>query len=196
MKQTLTIATATAILALGAGLSLPAAAADTYQLDPTHTYPSFEADHEGGASIWRGKFTKSSGTVVLDRAARTGTLAVKIDPASVASGNSILDAELRSEEFFDVAKFPDASYTGSRIRFEGEVPVEVIGSFTFHGVTRPLNLKLESFKCYQSPRIHREVCGTEATATFDRGDFGVDNGRAYGYSLKTVLHIQAEAIRQ
>jgi len=185
-----------AIAALSASWSSGALAADTYQLDPTHTYPSFEADHEGGASIWRGKFNKSSGSVVLDRAAGTGTLNVEIDPASISSGSSVLDAELRSEEFFDVAKFPKAVYSGSRIRFEGDRPVEVIGTLTFHGVTRPLNLKLESFKCYQSPRIHREVCGTEASATFDRGDFGVDNGKAYGYSLKTVLHIQAEGIKQ
>jgi len=192
MKRTLMIA----IAALSAGWSAGALAADTYQLDPTHTYPSFEADHEGGASIWRGKFNKSSGSVVLDRAAGTGMLKVEIDPASISSGSSVLDAELRSDEFFDVAKFPTAVYNGSRIRFDGDRPVEVIGTLTFHGVTRPLNLKLESFKCYQSPRIHREVCGTEASATFDRGDFGVDNGKAYGYSLKTVLHIQAEGIKQ
>lgn len=184
-----------AIAAICAGLHINANATDVYHLDPSHTYPSFEADHEGGASIWRGKFTKSSGVVVLDRVAKSGTLNVKIDPASVSTGNSVLDAELRSDEFFDVAKFPDAVYNGSQIRFEGETPVEVIGTFTFHGVTRPLNLKLESFKCYPNPRIKREVCGTEASATFDRGDFGVDNGRAYGYSLKTVLHIQAEAIK-
>jgi len=185
-----------AIAAVAAGLSLNVLAADMYQLDPTHTYPSFEADHEGGASIWRGKFTRSSGAVVIDRSARTGTLHVKIDPSSISTGNSVLDAELRSDEFFDVARFPDAIYDGSQIRFDGDTPVEVIGTLTFHGVTRPINLTLESFKCYPNPRVKREVCGTEATATFDRGDFGVDNGKAYGYSLKTILHIQAEAIRQ
>ena len=192
MQQALMIV----IAALSAGLSTGALAADTYQLDPTHTYPSFEADHEGGASIWRGKFNKSSGSVVLDRAAATGTLDVKIDPASISTGSGALDAELRSDEFFDVARFPDAEYKGGQIRFEGDRPVEVIGALTFHGVTKPLKLKLESFKCYQSPRIHREVCGTEASATFDRGDFGVDNGQQYGYGLKTILHIQAEGIKQ
>lgn len=192
MKKQLTIV----IAALGASLSIDAMGADMYQLDPTHTYPSFEADHEGGASIWRGKFTKTSGAIVLDRAARSGTLNVKIDASSVSTGNSVLDAELRSPEFFDVARFPDAVYNGTQIKFDGDVPVAVIGTLTFHGVTRPVNLKLESFKCYQNPRIKREVCGTEASAVFDRGDFGVDNGKAYGYSLKTILHIQAEAIRQ
>jgi len=190
-KQLLVIVAATSF-----GLSIGAEAADRYELDSSHTYPSFEADHEGGASIWRGKFTKSSGSVVLDRIAKSGSLTVKIDPSSISTGNSILDSELRSKEFFDIAKFPEATYVGSQIRFDGETPVEVIGTLTFHGVTRPLNLKLESFKCYANPRLKREVCGTEATATFDRGDFGVDNGKQYGYSLKTVLHIQAEAIKQ
>ena len=171
-------------------------ASETYLLDASHTYPSFEADHEGGASIWRGKFTRSSGNVTLDRVARTGTVNVRIDAASVSTGNAILDSELRSDEFFGVARFPDATYTGNQIRFDGETPVEVIGTLTLHGVTRPLNLKLETFKCYANPRLKREVCGTEATATFDRGDFGLDNGRQYGYSLRTVLHIQAEAIAQ
>jgi polyisoprenoid-binding protein YceI len=184
------------IAVMGACLATNAMAADTYQLDPTHTYPSFEADHESGISIWRGKFTKSSGSVVLDRVAKTGSLNVKIDPASISTGSSSLDAELKSDEFFDVAKFPDAAYNGTQIKFNGNVPVEVIGTLTFHGVSKPVNLKLDSFKCYQSPRLKREVCGTEATATFDRGDFGVDNGRAYGYSLKTILHIQAEGIKQ
>src|SRR5471030_1147712 len=172
-----------ALAALSAALSIHALAAESYQLDPTHTYPSFEADHEGGAST-------------LDRAAKSGTLNVNIDVASVSTGNAILDAELRSDEFFDVAKFPVAVYTGSQIRFQGDTPVEVVGTLTLHGVSRPLNLKLETFKCYPNPRLKREVCGTEASATFDRGDFGVANGQAYGYSLKTILHIQAEAIKQ
>ena len=64
MKTTLLIAAA----ALGACVSFNAVAADTYLLDPTHTYPGFEADHLNGLSVWRGKFTKSSGTVTLDRA--------------------------------------------------------------------------------------------------------------------------------
>ena len=75
MKKQLLIAAG----ALVAGMSFNAMAADTYQLDPNHTYPSFEADHFGGVSMWRGKFKKSSGTVTLDRAAKTGTVDVTID---------------------------------------------------------------------------------------------------------------------
>ena len=182
--------------ALATALSFNAMAADTYQLDPTHTYPSFETDHFGGLSIWRGKFKKSSGTVVLDRAAKTGTVDVTIDMSSVDIGNDKLDAELVTDKFFDAAKYPTATYKGTQIRFDGDKPVEVIGTLTMHGVTKPLNLKLESFKCIQHPVLKREVCGTEATAVFDRGDFGMDYGKSYGFSLKTTLHIQAEGVKQ
>ncbi|MDR5731052.1 YceI family protein [Caballeronia sp. LZ025] len=182
--------------ALAAGLSFNAMAADTYQLDPNHTYPSFEADHFGGVSTWRGKFNKSSGTVVLDRAEKTGTAEVTIDLASINTGNAKLDEHLQKAEFFDTAKYPTAVYKGTSIRFDGDKPVEVVGSLTMHGVTKPLNLKIESFKCFVNPMVKKEVCGTEATATFDRGDFGIDYGKSYGFSLKTVLHIQAEGIKQ
>jgi polyisoprenoid-binding protein YceI len=182
--------------ALIAGMSFNAMAADTYQLDPNHTYPSFEADHFGGISVWRGKFKKSSGTVTLDRAAKTGTVDVTIDTASIDTGNDKLDKHLQTPEFFDAAKYPTATYKGTQIRFDGDTPVEVVGTLTLHGVTKPLNLKIESFKCFINPMLKREVCGTESTATFDRADFGIDWGKSYGFNTKTVLHIQAEGVKQ
>ena len=84
--------------ALAASLSFSAfAESATYQFDPSHTYPSFEADHFGGLSVWRGKFDKSSGTVTLDRAAKTGTVDVTTDIASIAAHGSELAAALTSE---------------------------------------------------------------------------------------------------
>ncbi|MEN8500292.1 MULTISPECIES: YceI family protein [Paraburkholderia] len=182
--------------ALAAAMSFNAMAIDTYQLDPTHTYPSFETDHFGGVSTWRGKFTKSSGTVVLDRAAKTGTVNVTIDMSSTDIGNDKLDAELATDKFFDAAKYPTATYKGTQVRFDGDKPVEVIGTLTMHGITKPVNLKIESFKCFVNPMLKREVCGTEAAATFNRDDFGVDFGKAYGFKMQTALHIQAEGIKQ
>ncbi|MGF6756388.1 polyisoprenoid-binding protein YceI [Paraburkholderia sp. GAS42] len=184
------------IAALASTLSIGAFAADTYQLDPAHTFPSFAADHFGGLSVWRGKFTKSSGTVTLDRAAKTGTVEVTVDPTSVSTGNTKLDDHLRTDAFFDVAKFPAATYKGTEIKFDGDKPAEVIGTLTMHGVTKPVNLKVESFKCMQHPVLKREVCGVEASTTFDRADFGMDFGKTYGFSMQTKLQIQAEGIKQ
>ncbi|OLL28937.1 polyisoprenoid-binding protein [Burkholderia sp. SRS-W-2-2016] len=192
MKKTFVLAAG----ALAAALSFNAMAADTYVLDPSHTAPSFETDHMGGVSVWRGKFKKSSGTVTLDRAAKTGTLDATIDLNSVDIGNDKLNKELVSEQFFNTGKFPTATYKGTQIRFDGDTPVEVIGTLTMHGVTKPVNLKIESFKCIQHPMLKREVCGTESTATFNRDDFGIDWGKSYGFNMKTTLHIQAEGIKQ
>lgn len=182
------------IAALAAVLSAPAFAT-TYNLDPSHTYPSFETDHFGGVSVWRGKFTKSSGTVVLDRAAKTGTVDVTIDASSIDTGNGALDKHVRSAEMLDVEKYPTAVYKGTSIRFDGDKPVEVIGTFTLHGVTKPLNLKIDSFKCFTNPMLKREVCGADATAQFDRADFGVNYGQAYGFKMATTLQIQVEGVK-
>ena len=68
---------------LAALLALPAAAViaapTTYQIEPTHTYPSFEADHMGGLSVWRGKFNKTSGSVTFDKAAQQGSVDITVD---------------------------------------------------------------------------------------------------------------------
>ena len=182
--------------ALATSLSFSAfAGVSTYQIDPDHTYPSFEADHIGGLSVWRGKFDKSQGTVTLDRTAKTGTVEVTTDIASVHTGSTKLDENLQSDQFFDASKFPEATYKGT-IRFVGDKPVSLVGNLTMHGVTRPLTLQIDSFKCMPHPMLKREVCGVDAVGEFDRSNFGVDFGKTYGFSMKTKLLISAEALKQ
>src|SRR6476620_8369954 len=89
------------IIALVAVASGSAFAADTYVIEPNHTYPSFEADHMG-ISLWRGKFTKTSGTVVLDRAAKTGSVDITVDTSSLDFGHEKLDAHVKSPDMLDV----------------------------------------------------------------------------------------------
>jgi len=182
-----------AVLALIAGSAV--ATPTTYNLDPRHTYPSFEADHFGGISVWRGKFTKSSGVVSLDVAAKTGTVDVSIDTESIDTGNAPLDTRVKSADFLDVIKYPTATFKGSALRFDGNTPVEVSGDFTFHGVTKPLTLKIDSFKCFINPLIKKEVCGAEASAQFDRADYGVAWGTNYGFKTLTRLQIQVEGVK-
>lgn len=182
--------------ALAASLSMSAfAGVATYQLDPTHTYPSFEADHLGGLSVWRGKFDTSKGTVTLDRAAKTGTVEVTTEVASVSTGNTKLDEHLQSPDFFDAKKYPEAVYKGT-VKFNGDQPTEIVGNLTLHGVTKPVTLKIDSFKCMPHPMFKREVCGVDAAGEFDRADFGVDYGKQYGFKTKTKLLITAEALKQ
>jgi polyisoprenoid-binding protein YceI len=168
------------------------AAPVTYVLDPKHTYPSFAADHMGGLSVWRGKFTDTSGQVVYDKDAKTGTIDVTVNMSSVDFGNAKLDEHAKSPEIFDAAKFPTATYKGKFTQWNGNVPTEAQGTFTLHGVSKPLTLKIDSFLCKPNPMTKKEVCGADASATFNRDDYGVDFGAKYGFQMWVKLDIQVE----
>ncbi|GAQ27426.1 hypothetical protein SAMD00023378_1109 [Ralstonia sp. NT80] len=172
------------------------AAPSTYQLDPTHTYPSFEADHMGGLSKWRGKFDKSSGTFTLDREAKKGSIDVTVQTDSISFGLPKMDEHAKSAEMFDVAKFPTATFKSTDIKFKGDVPTEAVGQLTLHGVTKPATLKINAFKCMPHPMMKVEVCGADAELTFNRDEFGIDYGKKYGFNMETKLKIQAEGLKQ
>ena len=170
-----------------------AIAADTYNIDPSHTYPSFEADHMG-LSVWRGKFDKTSGTVTLDRAAKTGSLDLTIDASSIDFGMPKLNEHAKTADMFNVEKFPTMTYKSKSFKFNGEQLVEVDGELTMLGVTKPVKLKVDKFKCVMHPHYKREVCGADATAEFKRSDFGLNFGLP-AFSPEVKLAIQVEAIK-
>ncbi len=182
------------LLALAAGSAV--AAPVTYEIDPSHTYPSFEADHMGGLSVWRGKFDRTSGSVVLDKTAGSGLVDVKVDTSSVDYGLDKMNEHARGDDILDVAKFPQAAYKGRLEGFKDGAPSRVVGDLTLHGVTKPLELKILSFKCMPHPMLKREVCGADALATFDRSEFGIDAGKKYGFDMKVTLRIQVEAVQK
>jgi polyisoprenoid-binding protein YceI len=175
--------------------SSAAFAAEAYKIDSGHTFPSFEADHFGGLSNWRGKFDKTEGTIVVDRANKTGNVDITIDATSLDFGHAKLNEHAKGPDMFDVAKFPNATYKG-KIAFKGDVPSTVDGELTLHGVTKPVTLHINSFKCIQHPMLKREVCGADASATFNRADFGVDYGVKMGFKPEVKLAIQVEAVKQ
>ncbi|KJK24046.1 YceI family protein [Cupriavidus sp. 2MCAB6] len=190
-----TILAAVAALSASAAVGVASANTVTYNLDPTHTYPSFEADHLGGLSTWRGKFEKSSGVVTLDRVAKTGTVDIKIDAASVDFGNSKLNQHAKGPDMFNVEAFPEATYKGKFTKFNGDVPTEVDGLLTLHGVTKPVKLEIRDFKCIQHPMLKREACGADAVGSFSRADFGIDYGVKMGFKPEVKLAIQVEGVK-
>jgi polyisoprenoid-binding protein YceI len=179
------------VLGLAAGVAL--AAPVTYQVDPSHTYPSFEADHFGGLSTWRGKFDSSSGTIVLDKDAGTGTVDITVDTTSIDLGHAKLNEHVKSAEMLDVQKYPTASYKGTFTDFKNGVPTEVHGELTLHGVTKPVTLTINHLTCKVTPMSPKERCGADASATFNRADFGVNYGDKYGFNMAVKLAIQVEA---
>ena len=171
------------------------AASTTYNVDPDHTHPSFEVDHFGGLSTWRGTFKKSSGTVTLDPEARTGTVDVIIDTATIDFAHDKLNEHASSPEMLDVAKYPTAEYKGKFVEFANGAPKTVTGVLTLHGVTKPVTLSINSFKCIDHPMLKKQVCGADASGSFNRADFGVNYGQQYGFKQDVLLHIQVEGVK-
>lgn len=180
-------------LALTALVSVAGAAPMTYEVDSNHTYPTFEADHMGGLSKWRGKINSTSGTIVLDKAAGTGSVNLSMDMGSLDFGHEGMSDHAKSEDMFHVEMYPTATYTGELAGFQNGSPTRVEGELTMHGQTHPVTLAIGSFQCMQHPRMGREVCGADASADIDRSTWGIDYG-APMFNMGVTLRISIEAV--
>ena len=184
-----------ALLLLALAVTSATAASTTYTVDPDHTHPSFEVDHFGGLSTWRGTFKKSSGTVTLDTEARTGTVDVVVETATVDFAHDKLNEHVSSPEMLDVAKYPTAEYKGKFVEFANGAPRSISGDLTLHGITKPVTLTINSFKCFEHPMLKKQVCGADASGSFNRADFGVNYGQQYGFKQDVLLRIQVEGVK-
>jgi len=168
------------------------AAPVSYKIDPDHTLPSLEMSHMG-ISVWRGKFNRSSGKVVMDREARTGTVEIRVDTDTVDFGHRGMNTFATSEDWLNVDKYPDMTYRGA-LKFSDEKPTAVEGRLTLRGVTRPLTLKVNTFNCIPHPLFRREVCGADAEGELNRADYGMTL-YSDGDAGKIRLRIQVEALK-
>jgi polyisoprenoid-binding protein YceI len=147
-----------------------------------------------GFSTQRGRFNTSSGSITLDRAAHTLSADIRIDAASIDTGLAALEEHLRGPDFFNVEMFPELRFVGATAKFDGDRPVVLNGELTLLGVSRPVLLLLNNFKCGPHPKTQKEHCGADASAVIKRSDFGMN------YALPAIadsvrLLIQVEAVR-
>jgi polyisoprenoid-binding protein YceI len=161
-----------ASLAIATAVATPAFAADTYNIDPNHTFPVFEVNHLG-FSTQRGRFNKTTGTVVLDAAAKKGSVELTIDVASLDMGFPTWDQHMAADGFFNTEKFPTITFKSNKLIFEGDKVVGAEGDFTLLGVTKPIKLAVSNFKCGPNPMNKKEMCGAEISTTIKRSEFGM-----------------------
>jgi len=190
MKKTIP-ATLAAMLACAGARAAPV----HYTLDPNHSFPSFEAPHIQAISMWRGKIDKTAGTVVLDREAKTGNVDITMQANSIDFGLPKLNEHVQSKDMLDVQTFPTITYKADKMRFNGDAPAEIDGNLTMHGVTKPVTLHINSFKCIMHPMLKKEVCGADASAELNRSDFGIDYAVQMTGSPMVKLAIQVEAFK-
>jgi polyisoprenoid-binding protein YceI len=184
-------------LLIGSLFVLPAsamAAMDTYDLDPTHTYPNFTINHLGFSTM-HGRFNSSMGTIQLDLAGKKGSVEITIEAASIDTGFKKRDDHLRSPDFLNVVEYPQITYKSTKVSFTGDKQATVEGNLTIMGVTKPVTLNVTSINCGVHPFNKKEVCGFDANATIKRSDFGVKYGLpAIGDEMK--LQLEAEGVKK
>ena len=168
----------------------------TYEIDSSHTFPAFEADHMGGLSLWRGKINSTFGEIVLDKDKETGSVNVIMDMSTIDFGHEGMNKHAKNSDMFDVEKYPEAVYKGNLTDFIDGAPTKVKGSLTLHGVTKPVDLDIKSFKCRLHPFKLKQVCGADAYGNIMRDDFGIDYAKRLGFKMEVALRIGVEAIKK
>lgn len=168
-----------AVLALATLPFAVQAAPESYTVDPYHTYPNFTVEH-WGLSMMHGRFDKSTGKFSFDRATKSGSVELVIESASISTGDNVKgnrprarDEHLRAADFFNSAEFPTLTFKSTKVVFGGELPAGVEGNLTLLGVTRPVAVSFERFKCGKNPFNQKDRCGGNAVGKFKRSDFGM-----------------------
>lgn len=182
----------------GIALTLLAGAADaapeTYVIDTGHTAPRFEYNHQG-LSTQVHRFDKATGSVVLDREARTGAVEVNIDATSVNTGLALFNQHIQGPDFFDTATHPTITFRSTKVSFKGDVPATVEGDLTIKGVTRPVILTVTSFVAKPHPMYKKPALGANAVARLKRSDFNM--GKCVpNVSDEVTLSIAMEATQE
>ena len=151
-------------------------------MDPLHTSVSFSIDHLG-LSLIHGRFSKYAGKFTIDRAAKTGSVELVVQTGSVDTNDNdkgsrprSRDEHLRSADFFNVAEFPTMTYKSTNVVFAGDTPTVVQGDLTLLGVTKPVAITVERFRCNPATATTKERCGGSASAKIKRSDFGMKRG--------------------
>ncbi len=177
-------------------LSFPALAAETYTIDPDHTFPYFTINHLGFSTM-HGRFNTTKGKIVMDKTGNASAVDIVIDATSVDTGMKKRDDHLRSPDFLNAVEFPEITYKSSKITFNGTTKATVDGTLTISGVSKPAKLEVQSINCGihpMDPKKEKFVCGFDATTKIKRSDFGLKFALpAVGDEM--VISLEVEGIR-
>ena len=184
-----------ASLAFAIAATAPAfAAPETYVLDGTHSFPRFSYSHFG-YSTQLSHFDKTTGKVVFDKAAKTGSVDIVIDTKSVNTGYPTFNEHIQGEDFLNTAKFPTATFKSTKVIFEGDKPAKVEGNLTIKGVSKPVTLTVTSFQAMPHPMLKKDAIGANAFTVIKRSEFNAGKFAPY-VGDEVRIDIAVEAIKE
>ena len=185
----------TAALIFAAVAAAPALAApETYVVDGNHTFPRFSYNHLG-YSIQMSRFDKATGTVTLDKAAKTAAVDIVIDAKSVNTGSATFNEHIQGEDFLDTTKYSTATFKSTKVNFDGDKPASIEGNLTLKGVTKPVTLTVTNFKAAPHPMLKKDAIGANATTKVKRTDFNMGKNVPY-VGDEVTIDIAIEAVKQ
>ncbi|MEZ7503294.1 YceI family protein [Psychrobacter sp. Arc29] len=187
------IKTTTKALLISSALAITtmasAALPTQWQLDNSHTRVGFSVEHMGFSTVM-GHFSDVDGTVQFDLKNPNQTqLNFVIDTDSIDTAWAARDKHLKTDEFFNVEKYPTMSFKSTQVNFINPQQAKVTGYFTLLGQTKPLTLNLTLKKIDNSPLTKEPVIGFRATGNIDRTAYGMD---AYSQGVTTNVPIQID----
>ncbi|MED6316267.1 YceI family protein [Psychrobacter pacificensis] len=188
-----TIKTTTKALLISSALAITtmasAALPTQWQLDNSHTRVGFSVEHMGFSTVM-GHFSDVDGTVQFDLKNPNQTqFNFVVDTDSIDTGWEARDKHLKTDEFFNVEKYPTMSFKSTQVNFINPQQAKVTGDFTLLGQTKPLTLNLTLKKIDDSPLTKEPVVGFRATGNIDRTAYGMD---AYSQGITTNVPIQID----
>ena len=184
-------------LVLLAALAAPALAQPTWEVDPVHSSIQFGVRHLMISTV-HGKFPKFTATAVGDGKDPThAVIQASIDAASIDTGEAKRDEDLKSPDFFDVAKYPTITFKSTKVEPAGDHRFKLHGDLTMHGVTKPVVLDVEVTPEVKGMRGETRA-GAHATTKVNRKDFGINwsksmdgGGVVVGDDVEVSIEVEA-----
>ena len=190
MSRYVAVFTAFLILTISA-----AAQVQTWQIDPNHTAAQFSVRHMGISTV-RGAFTKVSGSAQYDPSNVSKTaIDATIDASSVDTRVSMRDEDLRSPNYFDVAKYPTITFKSKSVQAAGEGKLKIVGDLTIHGVTKEVTLDVDGPSAPVTDPKGNSHVGASASTNVNRKDFGV-GGSSNMVGEDITITIDVELVRK
>ena len=183
-----------AAILLAATSAAAVAAPETYQVDGTHTFPRFSYNHHG-LSIQTSQFNITTGTVTLDKEARTGAVDITIDTRAIDTGSAVFNEHIQAEDFLDTAKYPTATFKSTRVVFEGDQPRAIEGDLTIKGITKPVTLQVTHFATMTHPMLKKDAIGANASTLIKRSEFNAGKYAPYVGDEVTIT-VAIEAVKE
>ena len=178
--------------------TLPGLVAGSWAIDAAHSDVAFTVRHLMVSKV-RGQFTRFEGAIQITEEPVDSSVMATIDLSSIDTSNDDRDAHLRSPDFFDVERHPTMTYRSTGVRPAGD-GYAVSGELSLHGVTKPVELKLQFNGVSPDPWGGTRV-GFSATTEINRRDFGIDislplNGGGVVVGDKVTVSLEIEAVLQ